>query len=68
VSELWRIYQRLVRIWVLAGDGYVEPSHSRAFPFLTSDVTSGFLEKGITGSSRKAASEFRQWIQQHRQP
>jgi len=66
VLELWRVYQRLVRIWVLEGDSYVESSHSRAFPFLPEDVISDFLEKGITGSSRKAANEFRQWIQQHR--
>jgi len=68
VPELWRIYQRRVRIWLLEGGPYAESSHSRAFPFLTADVISDFLEKGITGSSRKAAQEFRQWIRQHRQP
>jgi len=67
VPELWRVYQRRVRIWLLEGNDYVESSHSRAFPFLTADAISSFLEKGITESSKKAAREFRQWIQQHRQ-
>lgn len=65
--ELWRVYHHQVRSWMLAGDDYEEASHSRAFPFLTADVISEFLEKGLTESSRKAAQAFRKWIRQHRQ-
>lgn len=65
VPELWRVHQRQVRIWILTGDEYEESEHSRAFPFLTADVISRFLEQGITESSRKAAQAFRQWIRQH---
>ena len=68
VPELWRVYHRRLRIWLLEGGDYVESAHSRAFPFLTADVISDFLEKGIAGSSRKVAQEFRQWLRQHRQP
>lgn len=64
VPELWRVHHRQVRIWVLAVDQYQESTHSRAFPFLTADVLSRFLEQGITESSRKAAQAFRQWIRQ----
>lgn len=67
VPEMWRVYHRRVRIWLLEDGNYQESQHSRAFPFLTADVISDFLEKGITGSSRKAAQEFREWIRQHSQ-
>ncbi len=65
VPELWRVHHRQVRIWILAGDEYEESEQSRAFPFLSADVVSRFLEQGITESSRNAAQAFRQWIRQH---
>lgn len=65
VSELWRVREWQVRIWLLLGDEYEESSHSRAFPFLTAEALSGFLEKGINEGSRKAAKEFREWIRQY---
>lgn len=67
VQELWRIHHRRVRIWLLTDDGYEESATSRAFPFLPADVISGFLEQGITESSRKAAQTFRQWVRRNRQ-
>ena len=68
VPELWRVHHRQIRIWVLTGEAYEEAIHSRAFPFLTADVVSRFLEQGITESSRKAAQAFRQWIRQQPKP
>ncbi len=67
VGEIWRVHQRQVRVWLLRGNEYEESSHSGAFPFLTADVISRFLEQGITESSRKAAQAFRQWIRQNHQ-
>lgn len=67
VTELWRVVDRRVRIWVLAGDDYEESAHSHAFPFLTAEAISEFLEKGVTESTRKAARSFREWLRQHRQ-
>ena len=64
VPELWRVHHRQVRIWLLTGEEYEESTHSRAFPFLTADAISEFLEKGITESSRKAAQAFREWVRQ----
>lgn len=67
ISELWRVHHRQVHIWVLTGEKYQEATNSRAFPFLTANVISGFLEQGITESSRKAAQAFRNWVRQNRQ-
>lgn len=65
VSELWRVHDHQVRFWVLTGEDYEESEHSRAFPFLTSEVLSRFLEQGILEGSRKTAQAFRQWIRRH---
>lgn len=62
VPELWRVHERQVRFWILAGEEYEESENSLAFPFLTSGVISRFLEQGILEGSRKVAQAFRQWI------
>lgn len=66
VGEFWRVRDHQVRIWLLDGDEYEESTHSRAFPFLTADALSEFVEKGITVGSKQAAKEFREWIRQHK--
>jgi len=68
VPELWRVHHRQVRFWVLADDEYRESEYSRAFPFLTADAISRFLEQGILEGSRKAAQAFRQWIRFQTKP
>lgn len=67
VAELWRVYNHQVRIWLLKDGQYEESTHSLAFPFLTADVLSAFVEKGTTQSSRTTAREFREWLRQNRQ-
>lgn len=67
VAELWRVYGRTVRIWLLKHGQYEESPHSLAFPFLTADVLSAFVEKGATQSSKTTAREFREWLRQNRQ-
>src|SRR6266496_3514075 len=47
VPELWRVYKKTVRIYLLSQDNYTESLTSRAFPFLTSETLSEFLALGV---------------------
>jgi len=64
VPEIWRLAQRRVLIYLLAGDGYEESLASRAFPFLTAQTLSAFLEQGLTQGERKVAHAFRAWVRE----
>lgn len=65
VPEIWRLAQRKVRIYLLAGDGYEESPASRAFPFITAQMLSAFLEQGLAQGERRAAHAFRAWLREH---
>jgi Uma2 family endonuclease len=66
VPEIWRVFKREVRIYVLTGDSYAEVSTSRAFPFLASRVLSEFIVMGLAEGGRKAARAFRIWVRENR--
>jgi Uma2 family endonuclease len=66
VPEIWRIVERQVRVWLLAGDHYEESEHSLAFPFLSADTLSEFLAKGLEEGEGKAARAFREWVRAHK--
>lgn len=59
VPEIWREQKKRVRFFTLVQGGYVESSHSRAFPFLDSATFSEFLARGFAEGSRKSARAFR---------
>ena len=64
MPELWRVYKKTVRIYLLSQDNYTESLTSRAFPFLTSETLSEFLALGVADGGRKAARAFRMWIRE----
>lgn len=67
VPEIWRVYKRTVRIYLLEEATYNESPVSRAFPFLSVEIISEFLAKGIAEGERKAAKAFRVWLRQRPQ-
>lgn len=67
VPEIWRLARRQLRIHLLATDCYEESPISRAFPFLTAQVLSEFIARGLKEGERKVASAFREWVREHHQ-
>jgi Uma2 family endonuclease len=65
VSEIWRIPDNKVSIWLLTDGEYVESPVSRAFPFLPTDVINEMLAKGLAEGERKAARAFREWVREN---
>jgi Uma2 family endonuclease len=68
VPEIWRVFKREVRFYVLTGDSYAEVPTSRAFPFLHSSVLGEFIVLGLAEGGRKAARAFRIWVRENRPP
>jgi Uma2 family endonuclease len=66
VPEIWRVFKKEVRFYVLTGDSYAEVSTSRAFSFLDSSVLSEFIVMGLAEGGRKAARAFRTWVRENR--
>jgi Uma2 family endonuclease len=62
VSEIWRVFNRRVEIWLLNDLTYFESENSQAFPFLTVEVLNEHLTLGLIEGERKTAKIFRQWI------
>ncbi len=62
VSEIWRVFNRRVEVWLLNDLAYFESENSRAFPFLTVEVLNEHLTLGLIEGERKTAKNFRQWI------
>jgi Uma2 family endonuclease len=65
IKEIWRIAGRRVEFHVLADELYRESATSCAFPFLTAQVLSEFLVRGLTEGERKVAKAFRAWVRRH---
>lgn len=68
VPEIWRYDERRVQIYHLTEQGYVEAPASHAFPMLTSDVLSRFMEQGKAQGRRAVLRSFREWMQKQRPP
>lgn len=68
VPEIWRVAGRKVQFYLLAGNRYEESPISRAFPFLTTQVLSEFMARGLKEGERKVAKAFREWVRDHHHP
>jgi len=68
VLEIWRVAGRHVQFYLLAGNRYEASPISGAFPFLTAQVLSEFIARGLKEGERKAASAFREWVREHHHP
>ena len=66
VSEIWRVAKGQVRIFLLTGESYEERSTSGAFSFLSAQIISEFLARGLAEGQRKAAIAFRAWVREHK--
>jgi len=66
VPEIWRVFKKEVRFYVLTGDSYAESSTSRAFSFLDSAVLTKFIVLGLAEGGRNAARAFRTWVRENR--
>jgi hypothetical protein len=66
VPEIWRVFKKEVRFYVLTRDSYAEASTSRAFPLLDSAVLTKFIALGLAEGGRKSARAFRTWVRENR--
>jgi Uma2 family endonuclease len=66
VPEIWRVFKKEVRFYVLNGDSYAEVLTSRAFSFLESSVLSEFIVRGLAEGGREATRAFRTWVRENR--
>ncbi len=65
VPELWRYDERHAQIYHLMEQRYVEMPASRAFPILTGEVLSRFLEQSKAEGQSKTLRVFREWMRAH---
>ncbi len=65
VLEIWRVAGRRLQFFLLADNRYEGSPVSRAFPFLTAQVLSEFIARGLEEGERKVASAFREWVREH---
>jgi Uma2 family endonuclease len=61
VPEIWRYDGSQAYFYHLAGEQYIEMSHSQAFPFLTSIVLAQFIEQSKTEGQDAALDAARAW-------
>ena len=66
VPEIWRYDGRKAQIYRLQEQGYVETATSDAFPVLTGEVLSQFIEKGKTVGQSAALQWLREWLRTRR--
>ncbi len=66
IPEIWRVAKGQIRIYLLTGESYEERPTSRAFSFLSAQVASEFLARGIAEGERKAAIAFRAWVRDNK--
>ncbi len=62
VPELWRYKNDDVKFYKLMDEEYEETDRSLAFPFLTSEVLTQFLLRGITDGQTVAKWAFADWV------
>lgn len=66
VPEIWLVFKKEVRFYVLSEAAYAEISASRAFSFLDSKALTEFIALGVAEGGRKAARAFRAWVRENR--
>jgi Uma2 family endonuclease len=62
VPEFWRYDKRQLRIYHLSEQGYVEAPASLAFPLLTGEALTRFLEQSKTAGQSATLRAFREWL------
>ena len=62
VPEFWRYRKGRLYIYHLSDAGYVEAPASRAFPLLTAEVLTRFLEQNKTDGQSATLRAFREWL------
>jgi len=62
VPEFWRYDNRQLRIYHLSEQGYVEAPASLAFPLLTGEVLTRFLEQSKSKGQSATLRAFREWL------
>ena len=66
VPEIWRYDGSQAYFYHLAGEEYVETSHSRAFPFLPSAVLAQLIDQSETAGQDAALDAARAWVRDHK--
>ncbi len=61
VPEIWLYDGRKILFYQLGEQAYAEVSHSSAFPSLSAEVLTEFLERSKTEGQTSALKAFRQW-------
>ena len=62
VPEIWHYDGSQAYFYHLAGEQYVETSHSQAFPFLSSTILAQFIEQSKTEGQDAALDATRAWV------
>ncbi|MEN3331326.1 MAG: hypothetical protein V7641_691 [Blastocatellia bacterium] len=62
VPEFWRYDKRQLRIYHLSEQGYVEAPASLAFPLLTGEALTRFLEQSKSEGQSATLRAFREWL------
>lgn len=65
VAEVWRYDRSQVQFLRLVNGQYEEMTHSLAFPILTSEVVTQFLEESLERESAEWSLRLREWVRQH---
>jgi Uma2 family endonuclease len=66
VPEFWRYDNQQLHIYHLSEQGYVEATESRAFPLLTGEILTRFLEQSKTVGQSTTLRAFREWLRDAR--
>src|SRR5215470_18940871 len=66
VPEIWRYDGSQAYFYHLAGEQYVETSHSQAFPFLPSTILAQCIEQSKTEGQDAALDAARAWVRVHK--
>ena len=61
VPEIWRYFRQRLHMYRLAGKDYVEISSSIAFPGLTAEIVTRFIEQSRREGRTPTLAAFRQW-------
>jgi len=62
VPEFWRYRKSRLYIYHLSEEGYVEAPASRAFPLLTAEALTRFLEQNKSAGQSATLRAFREWL------
>jgi Uma2 family endonuclease len=62
VPEVWRYDEERLQMLTLTAEGYVETPVSQAFPSLTAEALTRFLEQSKTAGQSATLRAFRQWL------